>query len=342
MRRHLVDPAGHAGVGVAREDGHRPLVVAGPLRRVPGAGVAGAVVDQVQVGIVGEPAPGGAAAEPPLVALPGRDGAVRADRLAHMRGALRVELDLLVRADRVGPPRLRAVAQVVGRDMAAHAVLAAGDADQHLVAEHHRRHGRGLALGGIAVLHLPQLVAGLGVERDQGGVGLAEDDLAVGVGRAAVDGVAAHHADDVRILLRLVAPDDLAGLVQVHGEDAVRERRVDVHHVADHQRAALVPAQHAGRELPGRAQVAHVVPVDLVELAVAPVGVVAGRHDPLVRVALQAQQFRVGGGASRAERQDGRSRHGKSFRHLVVPSIAGAALAVRLLQPVRQPRRRSG
>ena len=77
MRRHLVDPAGHAGVGVAREDGHRPLVVAGPLRRVPGAGIAGAVIDQVQVGVVGEPAPGGAAAQPPLVALPALDRAVR-------------------------------------------------------------------------------------------------------------------------------------------------------------------------------------------------------------------------------------------------------------------------
>ena len=193
-------------------------------------------------------------------------------------------------------------------------------------------------LVGIAVLHLPHLFAGLGVERDQRGVGLAEDDLAVGVGRAAVDGVAAHHADDVRVLLRLVAPDDLAGLVQVHGEDAVREGRVDVHHVADHQRAALVAAQHAGRELPGRAQVAHVVPVDLVELAVALVGVVAGRHDPLVRVALQAQQFGVGGGASGAERQDGRSRQGKSFPILSFPPSPAPRWSVRLLQPVRRRR----
>ena len=71
--RHLIDPLGDAGIRIAREDGHRPFVVAGPLRRVPGAGIARAVVDQVQLGIVGIPAPGGAAAGLPLVALPGAD-----------------------------------------------------------------------------------------------------------------------------------------------------------------------------------------------------------------------------------------------------------------------------
>ena len=47
--RHLVDPLGHAGVGVAGEDGHRPVIVAGPLHRVPGRGIARAVVDEVQL-----------------------------------------------------------------------------------------------------------------------------------------------------------------------------------------------------------------------------------------------------------------------------------------------------
>ena len=230
-----------------------------------------------------------------------------------MRGPLRIDLDLLVRADRVGAPRLRAVAQVVGGDVAAHAVLAAGDADQHLVAEHHRRHRRRLALGGIAVLHLPHLAPGLGVERDDGGVGLAEDDLAVGVGGAAIDGVAAHHADDVRVLLRLVAPDDLAGLVQVEAKTRFGKgvwtyiTSPITSGPPSWPRSTPVENCQDGRRL------RDVVPVDLVQLAVAVVGVVAGRHDPLVRVALQAQQFGVGGGASGAERQDGRSRQGQSF-----------------------------
>ena len=73
-----------------------------------------------------------------------------------------------------------------------------------------RRRRAGLALAGIAVLHRPHDLAGLGIERDQRGVGLVQEDLAVGIGHAAVHRVAAHHRDDVRILLGFVLPDDLA------------------------------------------------------------------------------------------------------------------------------------
>ena len=55
--RHLIDPLRHAGVGVARPDRHRPLVVAGTLRGVPGRGIARPVVHQVQLGIVGSTSP---------------------------------------------------------------------------------------------------------------------------------------------------------------------------------------------------------------------------------------------------------------------------------------------
>ena len=75
-----------------------------------------------------------------------------------------------------------------------------------------------------------------------------------------------------------VLPDDLAVLGQIEREDRVRERRVHVHHVADHQRRALVPAQHAGGEGPGDLEVADVLLVDLVELRVAGVGVVHRLH----------------------------------------------------------------
>ena len=57
----------------------------------------------------------------------------------------------------------------------------------------------------------PDHLAGLGVERDQRGVGLLQEDLAVAVGQAAVDGVAAHHRDDGRVLLRLVLPLERSG-----------------------------------------------------------------------------------------------------------------------------------
>ena len=145
--------------------------------------------------------------------------------------------------------------------------------------------GVGLALGRVAVDRAPLHLAGLRVERDDGGVGLVQEDLAVGVGDAAVDRVAAHHRDHVRVLLRLVLPDDPAVLVQVERVDDVRERRVHVHHVADDERRALVAAQHAGREGPGDLEIADVVLVDLVERRVARVGVVAGLDRPVRRIA---------------------------------------------------------
>ena len=68
--------------------------------------------------------------------------------------------------------------------------------------------------------------AGLRVERDESGVRLMEEDFAVGVGQAAIDRVAAHHRDDVRILLGLIFPEDLAVVVEVERKNGVRERRM--------------------------------------------------------------------------------------------------------------------
>ena len=179
VRRHLVDPAGLAGVDVAREDCHRPAIVTGALLRIPGRGIAGPVVHQVQLGIERVPAPRGAAADLPLLALPGVGAGVRPDRLAEMRGLLRVDQRVAVRAHRIAAPNLLAVLHVVGRHRTADAEFAARDADDDLVLEHVRRRRAGLALAGIAVLHRPDDLAGLGIECDDGRVGLMQEDLAV-------------------------------------------------------------------------------------------------------------------------------------------------------------------
>ena len=92
-----------------------------------------------------------------------------------------------------------------------------------------------------------------------------KEDLAVGVGQAAIDRVAAHHWDDVGILLGLVFPEDLAVVVEVERKDGVRERRMNIHHVADHERGAFVTAQNAGRKRPGRRDLMDVIGVDLLE-----------------------------------------------------------------------------
>ena len=62
VRGLLVGPLRFPRIGVPREDRHRPLVVARPLVGIPGSGVAGAVVEEVELGIVAVPAPGRAAA----------------------------------------------------------------------------------------------------------------------------------------------------------------------------------------------------------------------------------------------------------------------------------------
>src|SRR4030081_2472421 len=81
MRGHLIDPAGHAGVDVPRKDGHRPAIVTRPLFRIPGRGVARSLIYQVQLGIVGVPAPRRSAADLPLFSLPEAKAGVLADRL---------------------------------------------------------------------------------------------------------------------------------------------------------------------------------------------------------------------------------------------------------------------
>ena len=239
MGRHLIDPLGHAGVRIAREDGHRPLVVARTLLRIPGRGIARTVIDEVQAGIIGQPAPCAAAADLPLVALPGLDARILADRLAEFGGLVGIDQDLIVRPFGEGAPDLLAALEVVGGDVTLHAKLAAGNADQNLVLDDERRGGARGALARIAVLDAPRHLPGLGIERDQRGVGLMQEDLAVAIGHAAIDRVAAHHRNDVRILLRLVLPDDLVLLRKVKSVDLVRERRMDVHHVADDRAARL-------------------------------------------------------------------------------------------------------
>src|SRR5579863_5498096 len=43
--------------GFSRENGHRPFVVAGRLLRIPGRRIAQAVIDQIELLIISDPAP---------------------------------------------------------------------------------------------------------------------------------------------------------------------------------------------------------------------------------------------------------------------------------------------
>jgi len=95
---------------------------------------------------------------------------------------------------------------VVGDQATAHPELAAGDTGDHLVPENVRGVGVGLADLRIAVLHAPDDLAGLRIQRDQRGISLLQEDLAVAVREAAIYRIATHHGNDVGFLLRLILP----------------------------------------------------------------------------------------------------------------------------------------
>src|ERR1019366_1879083 len=118
---------------------HRPLVIAWPLLRIPGRRVARPVIDEVQLGIIGNPAPRGAAADLPLIALPSGEARLLADRLTKVSGSDRIHERLPVGTQGIASPNLLAVLDVIGGEIAAHAEFAAGNADEHLFLDDKRR-----------------------------------------------------------------------------------------------------------------------------------------------------------------------------------------------------------
>ena len=255
MGRLLVRPFRDPGVGIPREDRHRPLVVARTLIGIPRPGVPGAVVQKIQIGIVAVPAPGRAAASFPLVALPGLHGAG--------------EPDLCLGSSAVHPPDLFAGLHVVGGHKTTNAEFSTADAADHLVSDHNRGGGDGLTVLEVALLDLPHFLARFSIQGDGRGIQLILEDLAVGVREAAIHGVAAGNRHDLRILLRRVLPlDGRPFLGEVEGVHDVWKWRVHVHGAANHQRSTLVAAEHPRGKRPGDLQILDVAGVDRIEPAV--------------------------------------------------------------------------
>ena len=264
--RVLVAPADGAVVGVEGHGGGRPLVVALPHVAVPGGGVAGVPVDEVQLGIVGARRPRRGPAVPPRVAGP--------RLVAGLAGA----------GNGVGRPDRVAAHRVVGLDEAADAVFAARHPGEDEPVDDQRRPGDAVALPPVDDLDLPRDGAGVAVEREQPRVHGADVDQ-IGVQRdPAVVRPAA--VDALRLVghLRLEAPQPRAG-PGVDGEDArLVGRQVDDALV--HQRRGLKAAVLApGREHPGGVEAVHVLRGDLVQLDEAVTVVVAAVHQPRRRVA---------------------------------------------------------
>ena len=234
--RRLVVPLEAARVGVQREDRRQVQVVAAAGRADvarPRRAVAGADVQRVELGVVGHRVPDRAAtaADPPF-AVPGLHGLLEFGVL---------EAVLRVAGHRVETPRELARVGVVCGEVAAHAVLAAAIADQHLALHDAWRAGDAVGLGAIDGVHFPALGAGLRIQRHEPAVDRADVHRALPDGDSAVDRVAAQVAAPVTRHFRVELPQLAARLRIERPHHAPGARRV--HRAVHDDRARLQAAQ---------------------------------------------------------------------------------------------------
>src|SRR5206468_1132248 len=104
-------------------DAGRELVVAFALLRIPRPRIRRAVIDEIEVGVVGQEPPGRAAADLPCLGRPRRHAEILALVLAVIRLEAATDQHLLVRARAVCAPYFLAAARVERRKPAAHAVF---------------------------------------------------------------------------------------------------------------------------------------------------------------------------------------------------------------------------
>ncbi len=268
---------------------------------VPGRAVAAADVEQVEVRIIGHAVPRrAAAAVVPPVAMPGGIG--------DLHGLVRSgAVVVLLAGDHVELPLLLAGLGVVAGHEAAGAELRAAVADDHNPLDH-ARGARDRKTGGLGEgLGRPDLLAGLGVERDQAAVERADIDLVLPDGHAPVHRAAAG-VDLPGAGVRIEAPQVLAGarVERPHLGEVGR----DVDHPVMDDRGRLEALAVAEVEVPGQAQVLDGRGVDLVEGAEALLAVVAPVPEPLARRGASdhlAVDALVAG-------DEGQSRHGQGGR----------------------------
>jgi hypothetical protein len=205
VRIKLIEPARRARVGIASKDPRSPLVVTRTLIRIPRTWICGSVENQVELGIVGDPAPDRRAAGLPRIAIP----AMRAQ--INSAVVRRFECILANQHVRVGTDIPRRPQDLTGirvetLDPSVDAEFAPGGADNDAILDDHRRHADGLSTTDLGDVGLPQLLARRGVHRDRVTVQQVIEKLAVRVEGPAIDGIAAGHADCVWAHVRPVFP----------------------------------------------------------------------------------------------------------------------------------------
>src|SRR5713226_7626873 len=166
MRRHLVRPCSHSRIGIASEEGCGPFVVTWPLRGIPRSRVSAPVVNQVELGIVGIPAPRRAAAKFPLLLVPSLHTGIRTHWLlgCPINRLVRIKQDFRVRTDTVRAPDELAGFEIIRAEMAADTILSPADTDDYLVMDDQWSHRHRLTQLRITVLGTPNDGASLRVE----------------------------------------------------------------------------------------------------------------------------------------------------------------------------------
>ena len=319
VRRELISPYQRPVLGLAREHAARPAVVSATRIRIVWAGVAGAVIDEIEFGVVGDPAPHGRAAPLPGAIGPAARAELGAADIRWVEGS-RPHEHSVIRAEIVGRPDDAAAVKVERLQPAVDPELAARGADDDPVANDQRRHGRGFPIGDVRNPRLPHLAPRGRIDGDGVPVEQVVDDLAVGEDRAAIDRIAAGRSDRVGADVGTVFPLQRVALArQVERVEDVRPRRDHVHRAADDERLPLVAAEHAGGECPSRVQPARVVGGNLRERAEAGRRIVMRRHRPIaVRAAGRCRPRRVRGaavaGREQAERDDSNDDDGAHAR----------------------------
>src|SRR5205085_9386128 len=266
VRAGLVEPACLAVADVARKNPGGPFIVAGALGGIPGAGIAGAVIDEVAFRVVADPAPGIAAAEPPALRLPGPDAEIPPPiaRIKWMEA--RPNQHVRVWPGRPGLPELPAAAGVERDQPAADAELTARIADQYAAFGDQRRHGDRLADIDVAELDAPELASASDIEGDLLTFQRVEEQASVGVAGAAIDDVAA--GDALRPLQHgwAIGPfHAMVGTGEIERRHDIWKRRDHEHGRTDDQGRRLMPLRNAGREGEDRAELSDIPSVDLVE-----------------------------------------------------------------------------
>src|SRR6185503_19236515 len=165
------------------------VVALAALAVIVGTGIADAVIREVELRIVGARHPDAGAAALPRVAGP------------------RVVAALAGPRNGVEAPRALPGLRVVGVDEAADAVLAAGDADNHLVLDDERRDGGRVPLREVFERRVPDDRAGLHVERQQVRVERRHEEAIAEDAESPVDEAAARGEAAGRRQLALVTPD---------------------------------------------------------------------------------------------------------------------------------------